>query len=201
MDDKTNGLTPIGPLLGDLIASGNLPAVSGERERKLSLAVQRADLLFRCYPKSEADDPETYAAAASALLAKYPDDVILQATDPADGIAAHCKWRPHLAEIREFCEQIMIPRRIAEDREAELERTRRLMEERGPPRDQRPTYADLKSKIESEHGPNWGIGQGDDFRKKSPWLSLDQLAHQAGVPLEQALALPDLPPEKLEGRG
>ena len=127
------------------------------------MAADRADLLFRCYPKSEADDPEVFAAAASALLAHYPDDVIEAVTDPATGIPAHQKWCPRLSEIREACEAIMVPRRRAEEHARELARTQAVMRGAETARAQRPSYEDLKAK----YGEGWGISQKDNIERKN----------------------------------
>lgn len=151
-------LKPIGPSLSGLIASGNLPPALAERERKLGLALQRADLLFRCYPKAEADDPETFAAAASALLSRYPDAVIITVTDPVDGIASRQKWRPHLSEIREACDEQMAPIYREQQRQRRAAETASILKDSDMPREARPTYDDLKAK----YGPNWGMSAREE---------------------------------------
>jgi hypothetical protein len=66
--------------------------------------LSRAKVLFACYRKDEAHDPEIYAAAIAATLSDYPCAVVDRATDPRTGIASECKWLPSVAEVREFCD-------------------------------------------------------------------------------------------------
>ena len=66
--------------------------------------LNRARLLFVCYRKDEAHDPEMYAAAIAAILGDYPQQVVDRVTDPRTGIASESKWLPSVAEVREFCD-------------------------------------------------------------------------------------------------
>ena len=146
-------LKPISQSLASLIGANNSLQVSEERDRKLNFAAERADLLFRSFPKAEADDPEVYAAAATAILAKYPDDVIIAVTDPADGLPVRQKWRPLLAELKAACEAEMAPMREAAARERRQAETERVLKGAETTRTQRPSYDDLKAK----YGPRWGL--------------------------------------------
>lgn len=71
-----------------------------------ALAAERARLLFGCYRKGDANDPETYTAAIAAILTEYPPEVIRIATDPRTGIARKSKWMPNPAELAEECDLI-----------------------------------------------------------------------------------------------
>lgn len=68
-----------------------------------------------------------YAAALTALFSDYSNDVIEYATDPRTGLATRFKWMPMVAEVRDFLEECMRPRRTAE---ASRERAARQLAER-----------------------------------------------------------------------
>jgi hypothetical protein len=69
-----------------------------------AIAAERARLLFGCYRRGDANDPETYTAAIAAILAEYPPDVVQRVTDPRTGIARKIKFLPTVAELSEECE-------------------------------------------------------------------------------------------------
>lgn len=66
-------------------------------------AAERAKILFGCYRRGDANDPETYTAAITAILAEYPEEVIQHVTDPRTGIARRTNWLPTVAEIDMAC--------------------------------------------------------------------------------------------------
>jgi hypothetical protein len=68
-------------------------------------AAERARTLFGCYRKGDANDPETYTAAITAILAEYSPEVIQRVTDPRTGIARTNKWMPNPAEVAEACDE------------------------------------------------------------------------------------------------
>lgn len=45
-----------------------------------------------------------YLAAAAAVLAEYPPEVVEYVCDPRTGLARHLKWLPTIAEISEACQ-------------------------------------------------------------------------------------------------
>jgi hypothetical protein len=83
--------------------------------------------MFGCYRKGDANDPETYVAAITATLARYPEDVIRDVTHPASGLPIKQDFLPTVRETFLACEAIMQPRREAKARE---ERTLRQLSER-----------------------------------------------------------------------
>ncbi|QPF81654.1 hypothetical protein IC762_17665 [Bradyrhizobium genosp. L] len=93
--------------------------------------------MFGCYRKGDANDPETYTAAITAVLARYPEDVIQAVTHPATGLVSRLKFLPAVAEVREACEDLMQPRREREAYEKRVAKQiaeRTQLEERKPPR-------------------------------------------------------------------
>ena len=71
---------------------------------QVNYAAERAKLLFGSYRKGEANDPDTYVAAITAVLSEYTPDVVKRVTDPRLGIARKSKFMPNLCELSEACE-------------------------------------------------------------------------------------------------
>lgn len=147
-------------------------------------AAERADFLFRQYRRGEANDPDTYVAAAAAILSDYPAETIRYVTDPRTGLASN-PWRdpstgyvhggmPSPAHIKWACEEHYGPiqRRLDRDRQtrAQLEERKRLE----PPREKRPTYEELIQRCEAaglQMRPN----------KTTPKVSVDQIKAKYGI--------------------
>jgi len=72
---------------------------------QLDYAAVRARILFGCYRKGDANDPETYTAAITAILAEYEPEVIQRVTDPRTGIPRQLKFMPNPAEVAEACDK------------------------------------------------------------------------------------------------
>jgi hypothetical protein len=68
-------------------------------------AASRAALMFACYRKADASDPEIYAAAVAAVLNDYPPEVIDYITDPRTGLPSKSQWLPSVFEVRRACEE------------------------------------------------------------------------------------------------
>lgn len=60
--------------------------------------------MFGCYRTGDANDPDTYTAAITAVLAEYPIDVICAVTDPRSGLPRKSKWLPSVAELADACD-------------------------------------------------------------------------------------------------
>lgn len=70
-------------------------------------ATQRAKLLFGCYRRSDANEPETYVMAVAAVLAGYDVELIREVTDPRTGISTderYATWPPNSGELKIYCE-------------------------------------------------------------------------------------------------
>lgn len=114
-------------------------------------ASKRAELLFGCYRRGDANDPETYVAAISAVLARYEPELIREVTDPNTGIQTtekHMSFMPNAGELKVYCETVG----------ARRDRLKRLGERRVPePADRRlqappPALGDLANVfVPSEH--------------------------------------------------
>ncbi len=77
--------------------------------------------MFGCYRKGDANDPETYVAAITATLARYPEEIICAVTHPAAGLPIQKDFLPTVKEVFMACEAIVQPRREAEARRKGIE--------------------------------------------------------------------------------
>lgn len=85
-------------------------------------ATERARLLLGCYRRGDANDPDTYVAAITATLARYPEDVIRDVTHPAHGLPTKKDFLPTVREVFLACEELMQPRREAAARQARVDK-------------------------------------------------------------------------------
>jgi hypothetical protein len=131
--------------------------------------------MLDCYRTGGANNPETFVTAVAATLARYPDQVIYDVTDPTSGIPKQITWMPSIKEIYDTCERAMAPIRYRiehEKRVAEQMELRRLEDEA---RAKAPSYDQLKEK----YGADWGI-KNPDHKKRSPAApapTAEQLRH------------------------
>lgn len=71
-------------------------------------ATERARVLFGCYRRGDANDPDAYVAAIAAVLSTYEPDLIRRVTDPRTGISTTEKFRtfmPNSGELKAYCEE------------------------------------------------------------------------------------------------
>jgi hypothetical protein len=116
-----------------------------------SYAAERAKLLLGCYRTGEANDPVTYVAAITAILARYPEDVITTVTHPATGLPKQKSWLPTIKEVSVACDEAA---EFNLQNEARLKRVREQLEERErDDRDEKPTLQQMKDK----YGHDWGL--------------------------------------------
>lgn len=154
------------------ISAEQLPASMARQEALTSYAAERARLLLGCYRTGDANDPATYVAAITAILARYPEEIITVVTHPATGLPSKKGWLPTVKEVRDACEHEIEPIREHEARlkliKEQLEMRERM--ERG----ERPTMAQLKER----YGENWGIGEPEKpIERKAQAPTIEQLRH------------------------
>jgi hypothetical protein len=143
------------------------------REELTNYAAERAKLLFGCYRTGDANDPETYVAAITAILARFPEEIITQVTHPDTGLPSNGKgWLPTVKEVKDACNEAYEP--IVQN-ELRLKRVKEQIEMRErEERGERPTLEQLKAK----YGPNWGIGEEETAKRVStPAPTIEQLRH------------------------
>lgn len=91
------------------MAENRSPTLSTESTKvsRARMITQRSKMLFAAYRKDDFADPDGFALQLCAVLEKYPDQVIMEATDPLSGLQRTCKFPPTIAEVVEFCESSM----------------------------------------------------------------------------------------------
>jgi hypothetical protein len=156
------------------------------------LAAERTKILLESYRTGGASCTDTFVTAVAAILARYPDQVIYEVTDPRIGLAVQLTWMPSLKEVHDACEKSLAPIR------SQIEREKRIaeqlaMREREQNGD-KPTYEQLQAK----YGKDWGLDPtgGANVRKPEPAPSWDQVVAmyqaQPGRILELANLLPKM---------
>lgn len=90
----------------------------------------------------------------AAVLARYPEAVVIEVTDPRTGLASQADWLPTVREVSEACEKLAQRAAAATKSDAAIAETlkRRLDE---PVRAERPTTEQLKEK----YGENFGLNR------------------------------------------
>lgn len=78
--------------------------------------------MFGCFRKGEANDPDTYVAAITSTLTKYPEDIVIMVTHPSSGLPVMTDFLPSVKEVYEACESYMQPRREAEARQKRVDK-------------------------------------------------------------------------------
>lgn len=66
-------------------------------------------MLFGCYRRVDANDPDIYVAAIAAVLAIYDADMIREVTDPRTGIITSEKYMsfmPSVGELKNYCDGV-----------------------------------------------------------------------------------------------
>jgi hypothetical protein len=89
--------------------------------------MSRSQLLLGSYRKDDFAAPEAYRVSLGAVFKTFADYVIEQATDPRNGIQSVSKFPPSIAEIVDFCNEIMRRASYASEWDA---RAARQLEER-----------------------------------------------------------------------
>jgi hypothetical protein len=92
----------------DQLALSKLPTTSSTALQTWSagpaLAAERTRIMFGCYRKGDANDPEMYTTAIAAVLAEYPADIVRRVTDPVRGLPTKLNWLPTVAEVVKECD-------------------------------------------------------------------------------------------------
>ena len=179
---KTESFKPL------TISAENLPASMARQDELTIYAAERAALLFGCFRTGEANDPGTFVAAITAILARYPEQVITAVTHPTN-LPSKKDWLPTVKEVVDACNEAMEP---IIQHQARLKRIKEQMEARArEDRGEKPTLAQLKERF----GDNWGIeepGKRKGEVVKAP--TIEQLRHHyqhyglAFVPKEKEAA-------------
>ncbi len=152
----------------------------------------RAKILLGCYRTGDANDPETYVAAVTAVLAHYQEEVITEVTHPVTGLPSKKGWLPTVKEVSEACAAVAEPIARNEERlkQIKAQMEAREMEARG----ERPTIDQMKSR----YGENWGMTairgeKTNDVKAEETKVALEQARERVRFEYEQ---LGMVPPSK-----
>jgi hypothetical protein len=77
--------------------------------QRQAYASERAQVLFACYRRGDANDPDRYVAAIAAVLAVHDFDLIRDVTDPRTGIMTDEKYMsfmPNAGELKVYCDGV-----------------------------------------------------------------------------------------------
>jgi hypothetical protein len=107
--------------------------------------------MLDCFRTGEANNPEVFVTAIAATLARYPDQVIYDVTDPRTGIPSKISWMPTIKDVREACDRAYAPiqQQVERERRIAEQLAAREAEENKP----RPTLEQLQAK----YGKDWGL--------------------------------------------
>lgn len=130
--------------------------------------------MLDCWRTGSANNPEVFVTAVAATLARYPDQVIYDVTDPRSGLPVQIAWMPSIKEVYDACERAVLPIRGQIEREkriAEQMEARRVEDEA---KDSKPSYDELKAR----YGQDWGLSHATKARgQPSPAPTIEQLRH------------------------
>jgi hypothetical protein len=91
------------PRRGDLPSSRS-EASSASARAPVAYCLRRAEMMFACYRRDEAANPEIYCAAIASVLGEYVQTVVDVVTDPRTGIPSKIGFLPSVKEVRDACE-------------------------------------------------------------------------------------------------
>jgi hypothetical protein len=100
--------TRIDELKAEIAKIANCPKANGE------MAAKTAGALIACYPSQRAQDPQAekvYQRQLIELLVGVDMDVLAALLSPKNGLVSRLKWLPTLAEVSDFIEEKMDPKR------------------------------------------------------------------------------------------
>jgi hypothetical protein len=156
----------------------------------MTYATERAKLMFGCFRKADANDPDTYVAAITAVLADYPPDIIQSVTDPRIGLPSRLDWPPTVKEVKSACESIAGARHRAADRDRQA---KQALERRALPPPPKLTREQIEERL--------GRPLGDRMRpvKLLQGAALVAFRTAHGITAEQWDALPDAKGDRHRG--
>ena len=109
-------------------------------------------MMFGCWRKVDATDPDTFITAVAAVLSTYPESIVRRVTDPRFGLPSKQQFPPSAFEVRAECEKHMETIRWHQERNHRLVESSKALA-LPPPEEKRKSYEQLKELF----GPTWGI--------------------------------------------
>lgn len=77
-------------------------------------------VMYAFWRKSDAFDPEMFAAGAAAVLSEYPSWVVDLVTDPRTGLPSQLDFPPTIKEVKDACNTLVEMRSRREERQTSL---------------------------------------------------------------------------------
>lgn len=75
----------------------------------MAYATERSKILFGCYRRGDANDPDTYVAAIARVLSSFDAELIREVTDPLTGIMTvekYMTFMPNAGELKVYCDGV-----------------------------------------------------------------------------------------------
>lgn len=130
--------------------------------------------LLGCYPNGKPGDPQVYVAAVTAVLARYPNAIVQQITDPVGGLPSQCKFLPTIAELTEALNKAMGPLwseyREAERTAKQTAERNRIAEVRNPENEAKVRAKIIELKDQLAKAPD----AGEDLKQEAFRLQADR---------------------------
>lgn len=130
--------------------------------------------MLDCWRTGGANSPETFVTAVAATLARYPDQVIYDVTDPRSGLPIQINWMPSIKEVYDACERAYLPVKTQIEREKRIAEQIEARKRDDEARQRRPSFDELKAK----YGPDWGLSNATKTTGAVPAApTVEQLRH------------------------
>lgn len=153
------------------------------------MAADKCARLLGQFRRNDADDPETFVVALTAIMTQYPVPVLDAICSPTEGLATKGSFVPSLFEIREACNEtmrLMIAKwkwnSLPPERRAQIENigkqareNRALSSPEDTPERRRAFLDGLKAK----HGDHYGLGGLDDTKPKGEPFKMKSLGEMS----------------------
>jgi hypothetical protein len=120
----------------------------------------KADAICGCYRRDEAQNPETFAAALTLVLADYPKEIAEYAADPRTGIVTQYPLGlPNIGQIKEFCDGVQ----TRQDRIERYSKLKPMPRQKVPKKEGQFTYGEFLEWAEKHGKPARPVGRFEQY--------------------------------------
>ena len=137
------------------------------------MAADKCARLLGQFRRNDADDPETFVVALTAIMAQYPVPVLDAICSPTEGLSTKGSFVPSLFEIREACNEtmrLMIARwrldQLPPERRNRFAPGHKKPEALPPPEDTPEQRRAFLAGLRQKHGEHYGLSGLDDTKPK-----------------------------------
>ena len=152
-------------------------------------AAERARVLFGSYRRGDANDPDAYVAAITAVLSIYSTDLIREVTDPRTGICTaekYMSFMPNAGELKVYCDGVLNRRagieRLGAMPKPDFSRARLAPPPSGPGArattfiaSNHPRYVEAVEWTRAVDDKFWRAGESDDGRR-GVWVCFEEFS-------------------------